>query len=192
MKARRPDWRGRTVVCLASGPSLTPEDVDLVKASGHPVIVTNATFRLAPWADVLFGFDFKFWREYHDEALREFRGQCVSHSALAVRYGVATTNGSEWFRGFGNSGVCAIAYAVGGRAARVVLMGFDCAFGADGKKHWHGNHDHGLSNCLSIARWPQQFDRVATMARRERVHVVNASRRTALKCFERKPLEDVL
>ena len=34
-------WRGQTVVCLASGPSLTADDVEAVRLSGHPAIVVN-------------------------------------------------------------------------------------------------------------------------------------------------------
>ena len=59
-----PDWRGRTVVCIASGPSLTAEDCELVRESGCPVIVTNTTFRLCPWADMLYAFDRPWWNHY--------------------------------------------------------------------------------------------------------------------------------
>lgn len=192
MQAERPDWRGRTVVCIASGPSVTPEDVELVRLAGHPTIVTNATFRAAPWADVLFGFDSRFWRAYIDEVRSVFGGQMVCMSQTAVPLGVQTTQGSAWFRGMGNSGSGAIAFALGGRAAKVVLLGFDCSIGADGRKHWHGNHDHGLANCTSIARWPAQFKAVGQMARRLGVPVINASRRTSLTCFERMDLEEAL
>lgn len=195
-----PQWRNRTVFCLASGPSLTREDVELVRDSGHPTIVTNTTFRLAPWADVLFGFDARWWMTKDpatgltpaQETERMFHGRRFSRSALAANVGVESLHASSWFRGSGNSGSCAISLAVSAGAHRVVLLGFDCTFAPDGRRHWHGDHPPGLGNCLSIARWPLQFTRVKRQADAARCGVINCSRRTALDMFRRQPLEDVL
>lgn len=193
MKAAKPDWNGRTVVCIASGPSLTAEDVELVRESGHATIVTNTTFRLAPWADVLFGFDFKWWQHYLPEVNQAFnpKGRRISASSLAINLGVETTDASPWFRGFGNSGAAAIAFAAGGGASRIILLGYDCAI-SDGEKHWHPDHAGKLSNCISISKWPKQFERTAALARQCGSQVINASRRTALTCFDRMDLEQAL
>lgn len=199
-EAPAPQWRGRTVFCLASGPSLTPDDVELVRRTGHPTVVTNTTFRLAPWADALFAFDAKWWATkdprtgltHAQETARDFAGRRFCRSALGTNYGVETLHASSWFRGSGNSGTCAVALALAAGAARIVLLGYDCTFAPDGRRHWHGDHPPGLGNCLSIARWPQQFKRVARDAKVAGVRVINASRRTALEAFERIPLEQVL
>lgn len=188
--AQRPDWAGRTVACLASGPSLTQEDCDAVR--GIPTVVTNTSFRLAPWADILFGFDSKWWRQYLPEVREVFKGRLLCNSQIASNLGVETTYASTWFRGFGNSGACAISLAVGAGATRIVLLGFDCGFGLSGQKHWHGDHPAGFTNCASIAKWPKQFDQVAEYARSKGVHVVNASRQTILRCFEQQTLERAL
>ena len=195
-----PNWRGRTVFCLASGPSLTAADVELVRLTGHPTVVTNTTFRLAPWADALFAFDAKWWATkdprtgltHAQETERDFKGRRFCRSALGVNYGVETLHASSWFRGSGNSGTCAVALALAAGAARIVLLGYDCTFAPDGRRHWHGDHPPGLGNCLSIARWPLQFKRVARDAKAAGVRVTNCSRRTALDLFERIPLEQVL
>lgn len=195
-----PNWRGRTVFCLASGPSLTREDVELVRLSGHPTVVTNTTFRLAPWADVLFGFDARWWAmkdpatglTHAQESERDFQGRRFSRSALAVNYGVESLHASSWFRGSGNSGTCAISLAVSAGAHRIVLLGFDCCFAPDGRRHWHGDHPRGLGNCLSIARWPLQFQRVKREAAAARAGIINCTRRTALDMFPLRRLEDVL
>lgn len=195
-----PKWRGRTVFCLASGPSLTAEDVELVRQSGHPTVVTNTTFRLAPWADALFGFDARWWATkdprtgltHAQETERDFWGRRFCRSALGVNYGVESLHASSWFRGSGNSGSCAISLAVAAGAHRVVLLGYDCTFAPDGRRHWHGDHPPGLGNCLSIARWPLQFQRVKREAVAARCGVINCSRRTALDVFPRASLEEVL
>lgn len=190
MQASRPDWSGRTVVCIASGPSLTEEDCETVRASGHPTLVTNTTFRLCPWADVLFGFDSVWWRK-HPEAM-EFKGRKISASSIARNLGIESVFSSPWFRAHGNSGACVISLALAGRAAKVVLIGFDCSISPDGRAHWHGDHPEGLSNCHSIKAWPKRFEQVAKDAKKANVPVLNASRRTALNCFERVDLQSAL
>ena len=41
-------WPGSTVVCIGSGPSLTPEDVAYVRGKAR-VIAINRSVDLAPW-----------------------------------------------------------------------------------------------------------------------------------------------
>ena len=185
----RPNWAGKTVVCIASGPSLTQEDCEAVR--GNVVIVTNTTFRLVPWADVLFAMDQKWWTEYHREVAETFKGRKVSVVQGAKRFGAETTYGAAWFRGFGNSGSGALAFAIAGNPARVLMLGFDCQ-ATGGKTHWHGDHPKSLSNARSLPRWPRAFQSAAAHARGKGVKVLNCSRETALTCFERVPLEVAL
>ena len=179
------------MICIASGPSLTVEDCLTAKASGHPVIVTNTTFQLYPWADLLFAFDAKWWALYHEEVEAVFKGRKLSYSRAVRHLGVESTHASEWFHNFGNSGACAIGIAMASGASKIVLIGYDCQ-ATDGKTHWHGDHVAGLSNAISIKRWPAQFQNVATAAKNHGVQIINASRATGLKCFERQSLECAL
>lgn len=184
----RPDWSGRTVVCIASGPSLTAEDCELVRAAGHPVVVTNTTFQLCPWADVLFAFDAKWWREYQDQ-VAQFAGRKLSGSLLAVKYGAEPVQ--PWFSIYRNSGCCAISLALAAGAERVVMLGYDGGF-HDGRAHWHADHPKPMGNADTVADWPRLFGIVAKNARRAGIPVINASRRTALTCFPRADLQTVL
>jgi hypothetical protein len=185
---QRPDWAGRTVVCIASGPSLTAKDCELVRASGHPVVVTNTTFRLCPWADALFGFDAKWWKLYRKEVGAVFKGRCFTASPVAAKYGPESLWGVPWFRIYRNSGACAVSLALSGGAAKVVMLGFDA--GWDGtKRHWHGDHPAGLENAGTMGDWPRQFEGLAKYAGKGGIPVVNASRRTRLACFPRGELE---
>lgn len=188
--AQRPDWSGRTVVCIASGPSLTQEDCDAVR--GLPTIVTNTSFRRAPWADVLFGFDSKWWREHLPEVRKVFKGRLMSGSQIAANLGVESVYGVPWFRLYANSGACAISLAMAGGASKVVLLGFDCQNGPNGEKHWHPDHPKGLSNCLSMPKWSDVFRRVTRDAETNHVRVVNSTRSTALRWFERQSLEQAI
>lgn len=194
MRAERPDWSGRTVVCLASGPSLTVEDCEAVRASGYPTIVTNTTFRRCLWASMLFGYDSRWWKAHAKEVVESgFAGRLLCASPIAPNLGVETVHNAPWLRSYPNSGACSIAIAIAGRASRVVLLGFDCA-PMGSRLHWHEDHPpaFGMTNCASISAWPRHFRNVARDAEREGVEVVNASRATALRCFRRGSLADLM
>ena len=105
-------WRGQTVVCLASGPSLTADDVEAVRLSGHPAIVVNCTFRAAPWAQVLYGMDRSFWQHYLPEIERTFAGTRVGVHLMPARYRCAAMKGVAGFRPYNNSGAGAISLAL--------------------------------------------------------------------------------
>ena len=185
----RPQWDGRTAVCIASGPSLIPADCEIVRAAGHPVVVTNTTFQLCPWADALYAHDAKWWKRYRDQVEADFRGRRFSVSQVAANYGAETIFGEAWFKPFHNSGACAVSLAISGGAAKVVMLGYDASLGQNGEAHFHGDHPKGLNNAGSIGTWPRQFAMLAKYARTKDVEVVNASRRTALTCFRRSELE---
>lgn len=180
------NWQGKTVACIASGPSLTAEDCERVRQSGMPVVVTNTTFRMCPWADALFGFDAKWWRHYGAEVEQTFQGEKFCPSPLAVTHGAQVLA-----LGYRNSGVCAVALAMSRGAARVVMLGYDCMF-LNGRRHWHSDHPAPMENASTIAEWDAQFKTLAKRARRQGVEVLNASRRTRLAHFPLVSLEDAL
>jgi hypothetical protein len=186
-------WSGRTVVCIASGPSLTPDDCEAVHAAGHPTIVTNTTFRLCPWADALFAFDSKWWREYRAEVDKVFLGDRLAYSEVAAQSapGVICLRRAPWFTSFHNSGASSISVAAASGARRVLLLGFDCQK-TGGRTHWHGDHPKTLGNAASLKNWPKQFQHVARYAQSKGTKVLNCSRATALTCFERAELSAVL
>jgi len=184
MNATRPNWDGCTVICIASGPSLTFEDCELARKSGHPVIVANTTFRLCPWADVLFAIDQKWWKEHHAEVDRVFSGRRITINQSPVRYGVETTYSAKWFKQYINTGACLVSLAIAAGAKKIVLLGYDCQK-TGGQSHWHGDHPAGMSNAASIKQWPRQFAALADDGIKAGVRIVNCSRSTALTCFER-------
>lgn len=79
---------GETVVCIASGPSLTPEICAKVCAAQLAgkcrVIVVNSSCMLAPWADVLFFTD-SGWYDARKEMVRDWQGLVVTMSRQAAR-----------------------------------------------------------------------------------------------------------
>ena len=196
---RRKDWEGRwagrTVACVASGPSLTREDCDALHEASLPAIVTNTSFRMAPWADVLFAFDAAWLKAYHAELVRDFRGLIISAAVETSvrRYGAESIHGQQAVvHHYGNSGSAALALAVASGARRVLLLGYDCRRAPDGRAHWHEPHQKPLNDPRTMEMWPRQFAQIAGHARTMRCEVVNCSRVTALTCFPRVALEDEL
>lgn len=175
------------MVCIGSGPSLTPEDCELVRQAGHPVIVTNNTHELCPWASAVFAFDTQWWKVYRDK-IAGFAGRKWAGTMLAQKYGAEPLQ--PWIPLFRNSGCCAISAAMGAGASRIILLGYDGGRFKN-RAHWHPDHV-GMSNCDTAPMWPRLFGLLAKRARRDGVEIINASRRTHLACFPVDRLERVL
>lgn len=183
-------WKDKTIIVLASGPSLTETDVNTIKELDLPTIVTNNTFQLAPWANILIFHDANWWRKYRVEVSNKFKGQAVTVS-LIRESNVLSLHGLG-FNGFGNSGAAGISFAIYAGAKRVICLGLDCKLDSDGKTHWHGDHIRGLGNAVSLPKWFVRFDELAEYAKDQNVEIINASRDTALESFTRIQLEDLL
>lgn len=196
-------WPGDTVVCLAGGPSLTAGDVDFCRGKAR-VVAVNDAYRLAPWADVLYACDFKWWE--HHQGVPLFAGLKLTLEAKAERWdGVKalrragpdgleldpaegiTTGGSG-----SNSGFQAINVAVQLGASRVVLLGYDMQLGPKGRSHWFGKHPRGLQKDACFSSFRSAFNSMVKPLRQAGVEVLNCSRETALTAFPRAALADVL
>lgn len=194
---------GSSFVVIASGPSLTAEDCDLVRQwrtrGGGKVIVINTSYRLAPWADALYACDARWWDD-NIAAVRE----ATSAELWTQEASAAKRHGLQWIKGRradglgrdvvhlgGNSGYQAINLAYIWGARRIILLGFDMQH-TGGKGHWHEDHPGKKGVKPPVRNWVPRFTQLAEDLEREGVLVVNATRQTALKCFPRAALEEVL
>lgn len=175
-------------VCIASGPSLTKEDCELVRQwkfrdqDNRLVIVTNNTFMLCPWADILYARDNKWWTVMGRDA-NKFKGRKYS---MMGRF--HTKDPVE--PPAGNSGACAITLAHHLGARSVTLLGYDCKVGPDGMRHWHGRHRIGLGDAVSLPKFYGQFQ--AIQGKLDGCQIVNATRDTDLDLWPMVKLEDVI
>lgn len=186
-------WNAKTVFVLASGPSLTPPDVEAVKSYTRkhdcPVVVTNTTFRMAPWAELLFFHDRKWWEVHGEEVNATFPGLRVTMASLTAP--TILSLAGTGFNAYRNSGAGAISFAVMAGAKRVITLGLDGKYAADGRRHWHAQHPR-LGDAATLPRFVKYFPQLARDAAAKGVEIINASRDTALTCFPRATLEDVL
>lgn len=187
------DW----TLIIASGPSLTRSDCDLLRGIGYTIAINNAVV-LAPWADELFAADGSWWR-YYGPKVAWFKGRRVSKTFKDHR--VERWRPSGWPRTGGNTGHMGIQRAVDLGATNIAIIGFDQSVPKDGpnagKKHYHGDHPQQvgnartrLGNAEGIAGWPREMALTARDLQRRGARVVNLSRETALDCFERMTPEE--
>lgn len=76
-------------VIMASGPSMCAKDAELVKrwrdGESRKAIAINTTYRLAPWADLIYACDHCWWKFYIDEVRQHCSGEfwCYEEEAEA-------------------------------------------------------------------------------------------------------------
>lgn len=192
-------WPGSTIVCLGTGPSLTAEDVAFVQGKA-PVIAVNDAYRLAPWADVLYACDAKWW-DVH-QGVPSVAGMKLTLEARAEQWpgvrGLARTGdrGIETdptgVRTGQNSGYQAMNVAVHLGARRILLLGYDMAPSAEGRSHWFGDHPLRLRRPSPYALFRDRFASAVEPLAALGVEVINCSRQTALTCFPRQSLAEAL
>ena len=151
------DWEGETVAILASGPSMTREQAEMVRGKVRVIAVNNQGIdtecngamvpAFAPWADVLYAADQKWWGCYKDRALK-FAGLKVTlRSGLPFKEVLSLQQSSQrvfdprptHLASGGNSGYQAVHLAVHFGVKQIWLCGFDMV-STDKRRHWFGNH----------------------------------------------------
>lgn len=196
--ARVPRLEIQTAVCLGTGPSLTADDVEACRGRAF-VIAVNDAYRLAPWADVLYACDAKWWE--HHQGAQEFQGMKFGLQKGPERFDVQvlgrgsasglSLDPSELCTGQ-NSGYQAINLAVLLGAVRIVLLGYDLQARNAKHTHFFGNHPSALQKASPYASFLQYFRTLPAPLKAAGVSVINATRETALTCFERMPLAEAL
>lgn len=193
------DWAGKTCVIAASGPSLAVEQLAAIPDSAK-LIVTNTTFRLASFADVVFGVDFLWWKTYYQEVARAgLADKCWTCDQAAVeRYHIRYIRniardglGKRDLCTQGNSGMAAInlAYLFGAR--RIILLGFDFKLGSNGEKHWHEDHPAPLVQKSQFEEWQHKGRKLANDLMDEGCEVTNCTPGTALMLWPTADIREV-
>lgn len=186
-----PDWRGQTAAIFASGPSMSPAVADQARGL-RTIAINNQSIDCAPWADVIYGSDAKWWLHYLP-AVRTLPGR-----KLSLEIG-RQINGIEYLRpssqvfddrpGYlstgANSGYAAICLAAKLGAARVLLYGYDMG-PRNGRMRRH-DYPANLASRPRFADWIPRFLRLAPELNRRGVEVVNCTPGSALTCFPFAP-----
>lgn len=164
------------------------------------VITVNSTWRLATWADVHYSSDNDWWLHELAEMRQWCAGEFWTGHPEPIAPDIRNCPYEKRMRGLskvhgriawgGNSGYCAIGLAVQFGARRILLLGYDQQ--DDGRQHWHGRHPDSIWKAFNWPMWHRRFAEMANDATRMGIEIINCSRETALQCFLRARLEDVL
>lgn len=162
------------------------------------MIAINDAYRLAPWADTLYGCDGQWWK-WHG-GVPSFTGPKYALQRDAQQWpGVTVLHNTgieglerrpHGLRNGRNGGYQAINLAVHYGATRIVLLGYDMQALGRGPTHWFGEHPNGGRSPYDsmAATFPSLIEPLRSLG----VTVVNASRETALTCFPRVSLAEAL
>lgn len=202
-------YKGFTVVCIAGGTSLTQKQVDYCKEKGWKAIAVNNAYKLAPWADILYACDNKWWN-WHN-LVPEFKGLKITHEQQErwekilrnehvedlpdPSLDIIVSDGKSVFeenplghsqariKHGSNSGFQAICMALLMGASRIILLGYDMK-PRNGVSHWFGEHPEGKQSDSRYADWLKEFPALRKFADMRGQVVINCSTYTDLKCFK--------
>jgi hypothetical protein len=198
-----PDWRGEAVAIVASGPSIKATDLSVLQDRVHTIVIKRTVER-CPWAEVCYGCDAAWWLD--QKGLPQFQGIKLFHGVQAankwpdlrrveidmqqdrmlVEEPLRIGNG-------GNSGFQALNLAIQFGVKDVILIGLDLH--NQGGAHWYGmNKWPGANNPAqsNFDRWSKGFDKAKHDVDRLGVTVVNTSMESAVKCFRKAKLNDIM
>jgi len=196
-----PDWTGKPVAIIASGPSVKPADVALLKGR-ITTFAIKKNIELAPWAEAVYGCDFPWWRSV--QGLPNYRGLKLCYDGKAAQYGcrkvdIEVKEDRMLFDRVGligcggNSGFQAMNLAAQFGADRILLLGFDCQDRSG--VHWYGrNTAQGMGNPTgsNFRRWIPAFAIAAKILAERGIEVINASPISDVKAFPKISVAETL
>jgi hypothetical protein len=178
----QPDWSGKTVAVLGTGPSLTSEQVQQCRSAGCRLFAIKSAYKFARDADAIMA-------------------NPAFLSGLQCYFGLRCPLPTEWPRP--GAGTFAIALALDACPAMIILLGFDGVRDAAGRLHWDDRpryHVEFVSERVRLKygnRCDYRLDDVeyaslAATAQQRGIRIWNASPISELPAFPMAPLSEVL
>lgn len=168
------------------------------------MIAVNNSYALAPWAEISYFADFRWWEWHHARAeFKAFPGEKVTieNTGMLIRdervhmlHNLGTEGLSEKPNGLHtgcNGGYQAINIATLAGAKKIILLGYDMHY-PNGRSHWHAGHPTKVPEQHYTGNYARMFDTITAQLKRIGVLVVNASIGSRLKTFPIVPLETAL
>ena len=195
-RIRRDTW-----AIIATGPSVDETQAEKIHAAGVKTCVVNDGWRLAPWADLLYACDYRWFDVHYDTVRAGFAGEIwtvdkkASEKYAGLNY-IPGKNGdglaeNEPIHYGGNSGYQAINLLYARYdAAVIILVGYDMGHD-NGKKHFFGDHPGALDVNSPYPMFVRAYE---TIGKPEAtgLTIINATRKTALTCFPQMTIDDAL
>lgn len=196
-----PKWPGETCVIVGGGPSAKDCNLELAKGLTRFIVINNS-WELAPWAEVLYACDGRWWT--FNKGADFFSGMKITRDkAAAEKYGLRQINVLPNVYSIvtdqigcvgwgGNGGFHSVNLAVQFGVKKIILVGFDMH--VDAGVHWHGKHPPQMQNPTpyNIDRWRQMLDAVKPQMVTLGVKVINASQVSRLQRYPKMSFEEAI
>lgn len=197
------EWPNEPAWIIGGGPSLKGFDFSRLKGRGR-VFAVNTAYVVAPWADVLFWGD-RRWYDWHYQKLHEHTGRYKVTTAISCYperrdldiKRLRKSKGRAWsvdptaLTGI-DSGHAALNLAALFGCNPIYLLGFDMTTGAKGETNWHDLHKLPTNTKRYRTLFIPGLNDAAPLIAKQGIRVVNCNPQSALKCFEFKNLDELL
>jgi len=204
----------RTIACIATGPSLTQQQVDTARDKGFELFCCNNSIFLAPDAALLYAVNFAWWQWYYHD-VKDFPCEKWSTSRQ-----VAEKFGTNWIAekmGYGlstdpdvihhghGSGFSLVSMAHKKGADRIVLLGYDLKYSKDydGKarnpgstpRHFFGEYPQPMQHWPSVhvkdGVHVELLELYRDVAKQGLVEIINCTPDSAIDCFPMCEIDDL-
>lgn len=201
------DWEGDTVAIFGGGPSLSLAQVLQCKEAGVRLVTINNSYTLAPFADMHYFCDGRWFKQHEEVMLKTCEGEIVTLDEnigrqYADRVRCVQNIGFDRDKPeqtdippaphqirHGHNGGYQVLQIVAKRGVkRIILLGYDMrAIG--NVSHWHGNHGFRIADLNVYANLMIPAIRtIAPHLEARGIQVINATPGSALDCFEKMDL----
>jgi hypothetical protein len=184
------------------------KDFDFERLRGAHVLAVKGVIFDIPWADAGFGLDMPRYKEWRDKLMDiparvywavpeeqlERTGPPPSKNITFLRRldGQNLSENPNEIYGGGTSGFGALQICFHKRAKKIVLFGYDYDGNYDGG--FRHNERHYEKKRAQIAEnwqaWSNHFDVYVPHLNQRGIQVVNACPASAIRCFQRVPIDD--
>jgi len=178
--------RGKPVAVIASGPSVTRSDIQLIRDHGIIMVAVNSSWEWVRDCRAIVAGDYRWWKAHAEnvdiDAIKLSRSQ-KAHDEFGARK-IRTK-----MKGGYNSGQAAVEWVIQKGASNVILLGFDATL-ENGMHHFGDHVETPNPTEHRVKLWHKQFKELRSAY--PKADIVNCSRHTALDAFPIVRLEDAL
>jgi len=197
------DWEGQDVVLIASGPSLTEDQIEVIRpyhtANKIKVAGCNDAYRIYPDLDLLYAADQNWW-QHHISKIKELNipKLCIPNEKFATANEITFIKGaggkklstnSNCISYGGNSGFQLFNIAFLKGVKKIILLGYDYTYNK--KAHWFGDHKSGMRNPpKNMGNWVSSYSNSQELLKE--IEVINCSEISIIECFPKMTIEEAL
>jgi hypothetical protein len=202
----------KTIVCIATGPSVTQKQVDTARDKGFTLYACNNAYQLAPDAELLYGCNYEWWKHYWPEVKDLPCQKWTTNKRASVEFGInwiaekneqgLSTDPNVIHHGHG-SGYSLVSMAHREGADRILLLGYDLKYAADydgkardvgsGPRHYFGEYPASMQHwpSVSVVRGVhvELVELYRSIHKQGLVEVINCTPDSAIDCFPRMEID---